>query len=303
MVRAGLFSDVDAVLTWHPADENNASPVGSLANKSAKFRFHGLSSHAAAAPEMGRSALDGVEAMNYLVNMMREHVPQESRIHYVITRGGMAPNVVPDFAEVYYYCRHPEVDVVQDLWKRIELAAQGAATGTETRMELEVIHGIYNKLPNHRLSQLFDENLREMGGIDYTAEELRFAETVRATLESPELPIGSQREIQPFVPQLTSASTDVGDISWVVPTASVQIATWVPGTPAHSWQAVAAGGMSIGFKGMQLASKVLATTAVDLFTTPALVDEARREFEERRGPDFVYESLIGDRPPPLDYRK
>jgi aminobenzoyl-glutamate utilization protein B len=303
MVRAGLFSDVDAVLTWHPADENDASPVGSLANKSAKFRFHGLSSHAAAAPEMGRSALDGVEAMNYLVNLMREHVPQESRIHYVITRGGMAPNVVPDFAEVYYYCRHPEVDVVQDLWSRIERAAQGAAMGTETRMELEVIHGIYNKLSNHRLSKLFDENLREIGGIDYTAEELRFAETLRATLESPVLPIGSQREIQPFVPKLNSASTDVGDISWVVPTASVQIATWVPGTPAHSWQAVAAGGMSIGFKGMQLASKVLATSAVDLFTAPSLVEEARREFEERRGPDFVYQSLIGDRPPPLDYRK
>ena len=303
MVRAGLFSDVDAVLTWHPSDGNDASPVSSLANKSAKFRFHGLSSHAAAAPEMGRSALDGVEAMNYLVNMMREHVPQESRIHYVITRGGMAPNVVPDFAEVYYYCRHPEVQVVQDLWKRIVRAAEGAAMGTETRVDLEVIHGIYNKLPNERLSRLFDDNLKKIGGIEYTAEELRFAQALRATLQKPELPIGSQREIQPFAPQVTSASTDVGDISWVVPTASVQIATWVPGTPAHSWQAVAAGGMSIGFKGMQLASKVLATTAVDLFTAPALVEEARREFEERRGPDFVYESLVGDRPPPLDYRK
>jgi aminobenzoyl-glutamate utilization protein B len=303
MVRAGLFSDVDAVLTWHPSDGNDASPVSSLANKSAKFRFHGLSAHAAAAPEKGRSALDGVEAMNTMVNLMREHVPQESRIHYVITRGGMAPNVVPDFAEVYYYCRHPEVGVVQDLWKRIVLAAEGAAMGTETRMDHEVIHGIYNKLPNDRLSRLFDENLRKLGGIEYTPEEVAFAEKLRATLASPERKIGSQREVQPFEPQVTSASTDVGDISWVVPTASVQIATWVPGTPAHSWQAVAAGGMSIGFKGMVLASKVLATTAVEIFTNPALVEEARREFEERRGPDFVYQSLIGDRAPPLDYRK
>ncbi len=303
MVRAGLFSDVDTVLTWHPADGNDASPVSSLANKSAKFRFHGLSSHAAAAPEKGRSALDGVEAMNTMVNLMREHVPQESRIHYVITRGGMAPNVVPDFAEVYYYCRHPEVEVVQDLWRRIVLAAEGAAMGTETRMDHEVIHGIYNKLPNDSLSRLFDENLREIGGIEYTAEEVAFAEKLRATLESPERKIGSERGVQSFAPQLTSASTDVGDISWVVPTASVQIATWVPGTPAHSWQAVAAGGMSIGFKGMVLASKVLATTAVEIFANPALVEEARREFEERRGPDFVYESLIGDRAPPLDYRK
>jgi aminobenzoyl-glutamate utilization protein B len=303
MVRAGLFSDVDAVLTWHPSDGNDASPVGSLANKSAKFRFRGLASHAAAAPEKGRSALDGVEAMNYLVNLMREHVPQESRIHYVITRGGMAPNVVPDFAEVYYYCRHPEVGVVQDLWRRIVLAAEGAAMGTETRMDLEVIHGIYNKLPNEVLSRVFDENLREFGGIEYTPEEVAFAEKIRATLESPERKIGSQRGVLPFAPQVTSASTDVGDISWVVPTASVQIATWVPGTPAHSWQAVAAGGMSIGFKGMHLASKVLATTAVDLFTDPALVEGARLEFEERRGPDFTYESLVGDRAPPLDYRK
>jgi aminobenzoyl-glutamate utilization protein B len=303
MVRAGLFSDVDAVLTWHPADGNDASPVSSLANKSAKFRFHGLSSHAAAAPDKGRSALDGVEAMNTMVNLMREHVPQESRIHYVITRGGMAPNVVPDFAEVYYYCRHPEVEVVQDLWKRIVLAAEGAAMGTETRVDHEVIHGIYNKLPNHRLSRLFDEGLRKLGGIEYTAEEIAFAEKLRATLESPEREIGSQREVQPFAEQVTSASTDVGDISWVVPTASVQIATWVPGTPAHSWQAVAAGGMSIGFKGMVLASKILATAAVELFSDPSAIEEARREFEERRGPDFVYESLIGDRAPPLDYRK
>jgi aminobenzoyl-glutamate utilization protein B len=303
MVRAGLFSDVDAVLTWHPSDGNDASPVGSLANKSAKFRFHGLSSHAAAAPEKGRSALDGVEAMNYLVNLMREHVPEESRIHYVITRGGMAPNVVPDFAEVYYYCRHPEVGVVQDLWKRIVKAAEAAALGTETRMEHEVIHGIYNKLPNERLSRLFDRNLRELGGIEYTSEEIAFAEKLRGTLESPRREIGSQREVQPFAPQVTSASTDVGDVSWVVPTASVQIATWVPGTPAHSWQAVAAGGMSIGFKGMHLASKVLATTAVDLFTDPSALEEARKELVERRGPDFVYQSLIGGRAPPLDYRK
>ena len=303
LVRAGLFDDVDAVLTWHPSDKNDASPTRSLANKSAKFRFHGLSAHAAGAPEMGRSALDGVEAMNHMVNMMREHVPSDARIHYVITRGGLAPNVVPDFAEVYYYCRHPDVDVVMSMWERIVKAAEGAALGTGTRVELEVIHGIYDKLSNHHLQKLFDANLRALGGIDYSDEERVFAETLRKTLQDPKLEIGSQREVQPFAPRAQSSSTDVGDVSWVVPTASVNVATWVPGTPAHSWQAVAAGGMSIGFKGMGLAAKVLATTAVDLYTDPSHAEEARKELLEAQGPEFVYEPLIGEREPPLDYRK
>ena len=302
LVRAGLFDDVDAVLTWHPADKNDASPTRSLANKSAKFRFHGLSAHAAGAPEMGRSALDGVEAMNHMVNMMREHVPSEARIHYVITRGGLAPNVVPDFAEVYYYCRHPDVDVVMSMWERIVNAAEGAALGTGTRVEHEVIHGIYDKLSNHHLQKLFDANLRALGGIDYTDEERAFAEKLRKTLQDPKLAIGSQREVQPFAPRAQSSSTDVGDVSWVVPTASVNVATWVPGTPAHSWQAVAAGGMSIGFKGMGLAAKVLATTAVDLYTDPSHVEEARKELLGAQGPEFVYKPLVGERAPPLDYR-
>jgi aminobenzoyl-glutamate utilization protein B len=303
MVRAGLFDDVDAVLTWHPSDRNDASPVQSLANKSAKFRFHGLSAHAAAAPEQGRSALDGVEAMNYMVNMMREHVPEKARIHYVITRGGLAPNVVPDFAEVYYYVRHPDVTVVQELFARVVKAAEGAAAGTETTMDYEVIHGIYSKLPNETLHALLDENFRKLPGIEYGADERAFAEKLRTTLQKPDLPLGSESEVQPFEPKVTSASTDVGDISWVVPTASLFAATWVPGTPAHSWQAVAAGGMSIGFKGMTLASKVLATTAIDLLQDPARLAKARSELEKERGPDFVYVPLVGDRDPPLDYRK
>ena len=303
MVRAGLFDDVDAVLTWHPGDRNDASPTRSLANKSAKFRFHGVSAHAAGAPEKGRSALDGVEAMDSMVNLMREHVPSDARIHYVITRGGGAPNVVPDFAEVYYYCRHPQVETVNEIWQRIVNAAEGAAMGTGTRVDYEIIHGIYSKLPNEHLQHLVDENLRRVGGFEYTAEERAFAEEIRKTLDSPELPIGSQQEVQPFHSHTTSSSTDVGDVSWVVPTASFTAATWVPGTPAHSWQAVAAGGMSIGFKGMSLAAKTLAMTAVDLFTDPAHLTRALEELRGAQGPDFQYRSLVGDRDPPLDYRK
>ena len=138
MVRAGLFSDVDAVVAWHPGDRNDASPSTNLANITAKFRFHGVAAHAAAAPEKGRSALDAVEAMDYMVNMMREHVPQETRIHYIITRGGAAPNIVPDFAEAYYYARQPDMRILDGIWERIVDAAKGAALGTGTTMELEV---------------------------------------------------------------------------------------------------------------------------------------------------------------------
>ncbi len=302
MVREGLFDDVDVVLTWHAGDANAASPRTSLANKSAKFRFHGVSAHAAAAPDRGRSALDGVEAMNNMVNMMREHVPQETRIHYVITSGGSAPNVVPDFAEVYYYVRNPDPDNVQSLFNWVVKAAQGAAMGTETEMDYEVIHGIYAVLPNETAQRVMYDNLVAVGGIEYTPREREFAEILRQSLTDPP-PIESAGEIEPYRFTRRSSSTDVGDVSWVVPTAALRTATWVPGTSAHSWQAIAAGGMSIGEKGMINAAKVLAMTAVDLFTSPDLVAAAKAEHLENQGPDFQYVPMVGDRDPPLDYRK
>ena len=302
MVRGGLFRDVDVVLQWHPGDANDASPSTTLANKNAKFRFRGLSSHAAGAPERGRSALDGVEAMNHMVNLMREHVPQETRIHYVITRGGLAPNVVPDFAEVYYYARHPDGRVLDDIWERIVKASEGAALGTGTAVEHEVMGGVYSVLPNEVLGRVMDANLRRVGGVRYTPEERRFAEEVRKTLIDPERPLGSEAEIVEFREKRTSASTDAGDVSWVVPTVGLRTATWAPGTPAHSWQAVAAGGMTIGSKGMLVAAKTLALTAIDLYQDPAKIRAARVEFERRRGPGFAYKPLLGDRAPALDYR-
>jgi aminobenzoyl-glutamate utilization protein B len=303
MVREGLFEDVDVVLHWHPSDRNDASPETSLANRSAKFRFHGLSTHAAGAPDRGRSALDGVEAMNSMVNLMREHVPQETRIHYVITRGGFAPNVVPDFAEVYYYVRHPNAEVLEGIWERVLNAGEGAALGTGTSMDFEIIHGIHSLLPNDVLSRLMDRNLRIVGGVSYTERELAFARQIYETLGVSEREIGNEAAVEPYRLQLGMGSTDVGDVSWVVPTAGLGAATWVPGTSAHSWQAVAAGGTSIGTKGMLIAAKTLALTAVDLFDAPEVIEEARTELLERRGPDFEYWSLVGDRDPPLDYRK
>ena len=303
MVREGLFEDVDAVLHWHPSSANDASPGASLANKSAKFRFYGQASHAAAAPERGRSALDGVEAMNYMVNLMREHVSQETRIHYIITKGGDAPNIVPEFAEVYYYVRNPQVEHVMELFERIVKAAEGAARGTETRMDYEVIHGLYNLVPNEVLAKLMYENLKEVGGVHYTASDIAFAKEISSTLGKGQRPLSVAQEIQPFQAREGGGSTDVGDISWVVPTTGMAAATWVPGTSAHSWQAVATGGMAIGTKGMLVAAKSIALTAYDLFTKAEIVEKAKKELLDRVGVDFVYEALLGDRKPPLDYRR
>ena len=175
MVRAGLFDDVDFALHWHASDKNSAAARTTLANRSAKFRFHGRSAHAAGAPEKARSALDGVESFNMMVNMMREHIPQQSRIHYVITKGGTAPNVVPDFAEVYYYVRHPKADGVDEIWARVEDAARGAALGTGTTVDWEIIHGNNPLLVNEPLAKMMDSKLRQVGGVTYTKAEQEFA--------------------------------------------------------------------------------------------------------------------------------
>jgi len=302
MVRAGLFDDVDIALHWHAGDRNSAAARTTLANRSAKFRYKGISAHAAAAPEKGRSALDGVEAFNDMINLMREHVPQETRIHYVITSGGNAPNVVPDFAEVFYYVRHPKARMVKKIWKRVEAAAKGAAMGTGTEVEWEIIHGNHPVLINETLGRMMDEKLRSVGGVHYTAYEQTFAQEIYATLDSPDLPLGSQEDVQPFSIDLGYGSTDVGDVSMTVPTVGLNTATWVPGTSAHSWQSAAASGMTIGFKGAQVAAKTLTLAAIELFRNSALRDAAKAEFSERRGANFEYEALLGDRQPPLDYR-
>lgn len=304
MVRAGLFDDVDIALHWHPGAQNASNAGAALANKSAKFRFHGFSAHAAAAPEQGRSALDGVEAMNMMVNMMREHVLSDARIHYVITSGGKAPNVVPDFAEVYYYARHAKRDVVIDIFDRIVKAAEGAALGTGTTMDYEMIGGTHELLPNLTLQKVMFDNLTEVGGFDYTPEEREFADKIAKSLGKDQADISVAQNIQPYKTEAKpGGSTDVGDVSFTVPTVGMSAATWVPGTPAHSWQAVAAGGTSIGKKGMMVAAKTLTLTAIDIFFDKKLVEAAKAEFLEKRGSDFKYIPLLGDRDPALDYRK
>jgi aminobenzoyl-glutamate utilization protein B len=305
MVSAGLFKDVDATVYWHPADANNASQDRNLANISAKFRFHGIPAHAAAAPERGRSALDAVEVMNVMANYMREHVPSDVRIHYIITNGGAAPNIVPEFAESYYMVRHPDPRVVADVFDRIKKAAEGAALGTGTTMDYELIGGDYSMLPNDVLGKIMDANLRRVGAPQWTPEEKTFAEKLQKTLGSGELPpISSAQQIRPYrVNGRKYASTDSGDVSWVTPLVTLNVATWVPGTPAHSWQATAADGMGIGIKGAIVAAKTLALTVAQLYQSPETISAAKAEFAKSRGPNFVYKPLVGVRKPPLDYRK
>ncbi|WP_108789224.1 amidohydrolase [Erythrobacter sp. Alg231-14] len=303
MTRAGMFDDVDVAIHWHASDTNSASARTTLANRSAKFRFGGVSAHAAGAPERGRSALDGAEAMNMMANMMHEHMPQDARMHYVITSGGNAPNVVPDFAEVFYYVRHPDPDGVDQIWARLEDAARGAALGTGTDVEWEVIHGNNPLLVNQTLARAMHANLELVGGVDYSPEELEWAQELQQSLGDAAKPLSSAAEIEPYGTSLGYGSTDVGDVSWATPTVGVTTAAWVPGTSAHSWQAVAASGHSIGHKGTQVAAKAMALMAVELFTNPEMRAAARAEFDAARGDDYVYRSLLGDREPPLDYRR
>lgn len=301
MVREGLFNDVDFAIHWHPGDENSAAAETTLANRSAKFRFKGKAAHAAGAPEQGRSALDGVEAMNMMVNMMREHTTMDSRIHYVITEGGSAPNVVPDAAEVFYYVRHSRTDEVDAMWTRLEAAAKGAAMGTGTEVSWEVIHGNNPLLVNEAMAKAMDGKLRQLGGLSLTAEETAFATEIGKTLAKAK-PVESAGTIAPYGKTLGYGSTDVGDVSWATPTVGLGTATWAPGTPAHSWQSAAASGTSLGFKGAQLAAKAMTLMAIQLYTDPALRTAARAEFDASRGPGYRYKSLLGDRKPPLDYR-
>ncbi|MBM3723934.1 MAG: amidohydrolase [Acidobacteria bacterium] len=301
MIRAGAFNDVDAVLDWHPASSNQVRAGTSLANISAKFRFHGRSSHAAASPEQGRSALDALMLMNHAVELLREHIPQETRIHYIVTRGGGAPNVVPDFAEGYFYARHSNMLVLDGVWDRLVKCAQAGALATETRMEMELVNAVYNVLPNGPLNSVIEKNLKQVGGVKYTPEETAWAEKLRASLTDPP-PLGSQETLQTGRVGL-GGSTDSADVSWAVPTGAFSAATFVPGSPGHSWQNVACAGSSIGRKGMIVAAKTLALSAMDLLYDPASLRAARADFDKRRAGHQYKSRIPAGQKPPLRYRE
>lgn len=301
LTREGLFKDVDVALHWHPDYYNSVEFNVALANKSAKFRFYGTASHASMSPEKGRSALDAVEAMNVMVNMMREHIPSDARIHYVITSGGKAPNVVPDYAEVYYYVRHPDKVEVVNIFDRVAKAAEGAALGTGTTIKYEVIGGTHDLLLLDTLNKAMQREIETVGGVQLSEQDLAFGRKIMATLDRPRDILSSSKVLPLTKPFDPPGSTDVGDVSYAVPTVGLRAATWIPGTPAHSWQAIACGGVDIGIKGMMVAAKGLTNMAIELLHNPGLVSAAKKELALKKG-NYQYQPLLGDRPPALNYR-
>lgn len=305
LVREGFFKGVDVVLDWHPSGGNGVSVGSGTAIQMIDFRFYGKTAHAAGSPDKGRSALDGVEAFNYMVNLLREHVPFSSRIHYVIPDGGEAPNVVPDYARVSYYIRSPKREILKDLKEWIYAAAEGAAAGTQTRVEPEIVAGFYEQLHNRKLSEVLQRNLEKVGGVVYDEREREFAEEIIKTLGENDSILLRAARVRPLAEEKPSnggGSSDVGDVSWNVPTASFGTAGFIPGSAGHSWQNVASGGSTIGTKALLNAAKVFSLSAIELFSNPKLISEIKEEFEGRRGADFSYEPLLGDRKPALDYR-
>ncbi|MBL8814175.1 MAG: amidohydrolase [Planctomycetaceae bacterium] len=301
MVQAGLFQDCDAVLHWHPASRNSAGDRSSLARIAVKFQFSGQTAHAAGSPHQGRSALDAIELTAHASELMREHTPEQTRIHHVITSGGEAPNVVPAFAEMYFYIRHPEAKFLKPLYQRLELCAKAGALATETELTIKYEGGIREIMPNRTLSGIVRKRLQQLNDLRYNEEERQFAARLQQHLQEPES-LETLSLVENVDGTVGKGSTDVGDISWVVPTTGFSTACWVPGTPGHSWQAVAAGGTTIGEKGMHLAARTLATSALDLFRQPDVLQAASQELKERLGKE-TYESLMQPgQKAPLDYR-
>ena len=307
MTRAGAFNDVDGVLSWHPGDRNSGGNVSSLANIISRFRFKGVASHAAAAPEGGRSALDAVMLMSMSVEFMREHVPSDTRIHYIISKGGDAPNIVPALAESRLVARSPSMTTLLPIWNRILNCAKGAELQTDTKSEVDLEMTYWNTLPNDTLNRLLYKNLTRVGGYQMTPEETKFAEKIRGSLVAtrggaPEL--GSEARVLPFAETgVGVASTDVGDVSWQFPTGGFSTATFAPGVSAHTWQAAACAGMTIGQKGALVAAKTLALSAIDMVLDPKISAAAKVDFN-RRLQGGKYASMIPEgQKPQFEYWK
>ena len=293
MLREGLFKDVDVVLAWHTGDRTQVAYEFTKANVSIKFRFTGLPAHASTSPHRGRSALDAVELMNIGVNYMREHVKEDTRVHYVVTRGGGQPNVVPPDAEVWYYLRANKHADVEEYFVWLREIAEGAARMTRTKLAaVQVDADMHEVLPNRALAEALHKNLQLVGAPKFTDEEKAFARKTQEPLgRALDRVLSEIVEPLPAQPGQGLASTDVGDLSWFVPVGQIHATSYTFGAPGHSWQIVACTGTTIGEKGMMVSAKTLAATAIDLFSTPELVEKARADFKAIRGP-LKYVTLI-----------
>jgi aminobenzoyl-glutamate utilization protein B len=304
MLRDGLFDDVDAVLSWHASDRTGASYSYSKAVLGARFTFEGLPAHASVTPHQGRSALDALELMNIGANFLREHVPQDTRIHYVVTDGGGQPNVVPPTAASWYYVRADRHDTVEEVFARLVDIARGAALMTGTEMSYVVDGDAHEVLPNRALSNLIHDNLETVGAPRFDDEERAFARETQKELASiPDRALFEAIDPVPEEPEQRASSTDQGDLSWHVPTGSLVVASYAFGAPGHSWQVAASTGTSIGEKAMTVAAKTLAATGLDLLTQPALIEQARESFREVRDPLTFKTLLPADARPPASIRK
>jgi aminobenzoyl-glutamate utilization protein B len=294
MAREGIFNDLDFCLTWHPDSLNRVISDSSLANYQVYYKFQGVSSHAAASPHLGRSALDAVELMNVGVNYLREHIIPEARVHYAITNaGGISPNVVQAEASVLYLLRAPKIAQVEQIYQRVCNIARGAALMTETEVEIIFDKACSNLVPNTILERVMHDNFTVLGIPEFDEAEQKLARAIYASLSEGEKNNVQEKtlkgkvladSIQPLDPEHAKqmgGSTDVGDVSWITPTVQCSTACWVVGTPAHTWQVVTVGATSIGHKAMLHAGKVMAATAADVLQNPHLIAEAQSELQER----------------------
>ena len=299
MARAGVFNDLDVCLDWHPDYENKANMQSSQAVVSYTVLFKGKSAHAAADPWNGKSALDAAELFNIGMNFMREHVKPSVRIHYVYKQAGNVPNVIPDVASVWLWIRDSKRSGVAEVEERMKEVARGAAQMTRTQVEFQMENGLYELLVNETGAKALHKNMQLVGPIVYTEQEKAFADKIMKEYGNEVLGIdGSVKPLEITKADPPGGSTDVGDVSYIVPEITLNATTAPYKSPWHSWVVVACGGMSIGHKGMLFAAKSLGTTMVDLFENESLRKEIRAEFEKKKGNE-VWKAMLPDGPPPV----
>lgn len=299
MARAGLFDDLDACLDWHPADTTEADVQSSLALVDFKVEFFGQTAHASADPWNGRSASDALELYTHGINSFREHVKPTVRIHYHIQDGGQVVNVVPDYSRIWVRVRDTKREGMNEVYEHVRKMAEGAAIMADVDYEINLISGIHEILPNRAGGVAVQENLETLGPLSYTSEELDFAYKIQEATSKPKLGInGKITPLKPTAEHPMGGSTDVGDVSFLVPVVRLGVTVAPEGTPWHSWAVVACGGMSIGHKGMVYAAKALSMSMVDLFTDSKLLQEVKDEFKMRKG-DYQYSPMLPPGPPPI----
>jgi aminobenzoyl-glutamate utilization protein B len=299
MVRAGLFDDLDLALAWHPGDRTASDTEGTRAQVDFRVAFRGRAAHASSNPWAGRSALDGLELFAHGLNLMREHVKPSVRMHYVVTQGGVVPNIVPESAELWCWVRDSRRGGVDEVLGRLRKVAEGAGLMAEVETKLTLQNGVPEMLVNEAGATLLQANLERLGPVVFTAEEQEFAREVqRACGVEPTGLDGSVRPLEPQPPDPTRGSTDAAAVSWRVPTLNLRVTTVPAGVPGHAWPVAACSGMTFAHKGMIHAAKVLAATAVDLFESEPARQAVRAEFRKKTaGPS--YRPLIPDGPPAL----